>query len=386
MPIDSREDERIVMTLDAGGTALKFSAIRANGLLASPISLPSEANDLDRCLHNIVAGFESLKRSLPNPPAAISFAFPGPADYPAGIVDNVGNLPAFRGGVALGPFLEERFEVPVFINNDGDLFACGEAMAGFLPYVNELLEKAGSPKRYRNLFGLTLGTGLGGGIVRDGELFLGDNSASGEVWLLRNRRDPGVTAEEGASIRALRREYASQCGISPAQAPEPKVIFEIGSGLAEGNKDAALESFRRLGEVAGDVLAQALTLVDGLAVIGGGISGAYPLFLPALVEAMNSHYEGVSSPMRRLIPRAFNFEDPAEREAFLRAENREIRVPGSTRKIRYDPLQRTAVGLSRLGTSAAVAIGAYAFALRKLGPRRASGIGGPKQGGLLANS
>ena len=86
--------------------------------------------------------------------------------------------------------LEEKFGIPVFINNDGDLFVYGEAIAGFLPYVNGLLEKAGSPKRYKNLFGVTLGTGFGGGIVRDGELFIGDNSMAGEVWLLRNKLQP----------------------------------------------------------------------------------------------------------------------------------------------------------------------------------------------------
>jgi len=365
MNIETSEDKRIVMTLDAGGTGLKFSAMRGNQLLAGPTSLPSEADNLDRCLRNIVDGFESLSRLLPVPPAAISFAFPGPADYPAGIISNVGNLPAFRGGVALGPYLEERFGIPVFINNDGDLFAYGEAIAGFLPYVNQLLQQAGSPKRYRNLFGMTLGTGLGGGIVRDGELLIGDNSNAGEAWLLRNKLDPDVNAEEGASIRAVRRAYAAQCGIPVEQAPEPKVIFEIGMGSAAGNRDAAVEAFRRLGEVAGDALAQALTLVDGLAVIGGGIAGAAPLFLPPLVAVMNSIFPGTSG-MRRLVQRVFNLEVPEERDAFLRGDAREITVPGSTRKIRHDPMQRTAVGLSRLGTSEAVAIGAYAFALRQL--------------------
>jgi glucokinase len=64
---------------------------------------------------------------------AISFAFPGPSDYPRGIIGDLGNLPCFRGGVALGPMLEDTFEIPVFINNDGDLFAYGEAIGGFLP-------------------------------------------------------------------------------------------------------------------------------------------------------------------------------------------------------------------------------------------------------------
>jgi len=140
------------------------------------VRLPSNGQDLDLCLQTIQQGFEEVRSQLSEPAVAISFAFPGPADYPNGIIGDLGNLPAFRGGVALGPMLEEHFRLPVFINNDGDLFTYGEAIAGFLPYVNEKLAKAGSPKRFKNLFGITLGTGFGGGIVRDGHLYIGDNA------------------------------------------------------------------------------------------------------------------------------------------------------------------------------------------------------------------
>lgn len=367
MSIRFDNDSRIVMTLDAGGTNLKFSAIRGNKLLLGPVSVPSEADNLERCLANIVHGFENIRASVPEAPVAISFAFPGPADYPAGIVANVGNLPAFRGGVALGPLLEEKFAIPVFLNNDGDLFVCGEAIAGFLPYVNNLLEHAGNPKRYRNLFGITLGSGLGGGIVINGELLIGDNSAGGEAWLLRHKRDARMNAEEGASIRAVRKVYAQISGIPFEQAPEPKTIFEIGMDRAEGNAAAAREAFRQMGEIAGDAVAQALTLIDGLVVVGGGISAAAPLFLPALVDAMNSVFEREGNPMPRLVPRTFNFDDASQRADFLKSSARELSVPGSTRKVFYDPIQHTAVGLSRLGTSEAVAIGAYAYALNRLG-------------------
>ena len=355
------------MTLDAGRTGLKFSAIRGNRLLVGPESLPTEADSLERCLANLVAGFENVKRQLPSPPVAISFAFPGPADYAAGIISGLKNFPAFEGDVPLGPWLEERFGIPVYINNDGDLFAYGEAIAGFLPWVNGLLEAAGNPKRYRNLFGVTLGTGFGGGIVRDGELFIGDNSAGGEAWLLRHKLDPSVNAEEGVSIRAVRRVYAERSGVALDHAPEPKALFEIGMGRAGGNRAAAVEAFRQMGETAGDAIAQALTLVDGLAVIGGGLAGAHPLFLAPLVAAMNAPYEGTPGGLSRLAPRAFNIEDAAERDAFLRGEAREATVPGSGRKILFDPMRRTAVGLSRLGTSEAVAVGAYAYALSQLG-------------------
>ena len=362
------DDTRIVMTLDAGGTNFRFSAMRGGKPVTETVALPSNGNDLPKCLANLIDGFSRVKSLCPAPPVAISFAFPGPADYPAGIIGDLGNLPGFRGGIALGPLLEETFGIPVFINNDGDLFVYGEAIAGFLPHVNDLLEKAGSPKRYRNLFGVTLGTGFGGGIVRDGELFIGDNSMAGEVWLLRNKLQPGMNAEEGASIRAVRRVYAEKTGIPFDQAPEPKAIFDIGTGAVPGDQAAAHEAFRRMGEVVGDAMAQALTLIDGLAVIGGGVSGAAPLFLPALVAELNSTYTGPNgNTFSRLGAAAFNLEDPAQLGSFLTGGKKEIVVPGSTRKLAYDPLPRIGVGMSRLGTSEAVAIGAYAFALGKLG-------------------
>lgn len=361
------KDKRIVMTLDAGGTNFRFSAMRGNKAVSRTVLLPSMGENLERCLANIIAGFTQLKRQCPKAPVAISFAFPGPADYPAGIIGDLGNLPGFRGGVALGPMLEREFKIPVFLNNDGDLFAYGEAIAGFLPWVNGLLKKAGSPKRYHNLFGVTLGTGFGGGIAREGQLFLGDNSIAGEVWLLRNKLQPQMNAEEGASIRAVRRVYAQRAGIAFEQAPEPRVIEQIASGQAPGDRAAALEAFRCLGEVVGDAMANALTLIDGLAVVGGGVSGAWRLFLPALVAELNSTYTGPGgNSFRRLASVAFNLQDAAERARFLKGEAREIVVPGSQRKLRYDPLQRIGVGISRLGTSEAVAIGAYAFALKKL--------------------
>jgi glucokinase len=331
------------------------------------IALPSNGDDLHQCLANLIEGFTRVKALCPEVPAAISFAFPGPADYPNGIIGELGNLPGFSGGVALGPMLEEVFGMPVFINNDGDLFVYGEAISGLLPHVNGLLEEAGSPKRFQNMLGITLGTGFGGGIVRNGELFTGDNSMAGDVWLLRNKLDPGMNAEEACSIRAVRRVYAQVAGIPLGEVPEPKEIFEIANGRHPGNRAAALAGFRRLGEAAGDAMGNALNLIDGLAVIGGGVSGAWPLFLPTLVDELNSTYilpDGKS--IHRLGSTAFNLEDRSQLATFLKGETRTIRVPGSTRTLDYDPLQRIGVGMSRLGTSEAVALGAYAFAIGRL--------------------
>lgn len=365
--MDFLHDKRIVMTLDAGGTNFVFSAIQGGEEVVEPITLPSNAHDLGQCLATLISGFKKIRESLPAEPAAISFAFPGPADYPRGIIGDLGNLPAFRGGVALGPMLEEQFNLPVFINNDGDLYAYGEAIAGYLPYINNLLEKAGSPKRYHNLVGFTLGTGFGGGIVRSGQLFIGDNSGAGEVWLLPNKLEPAMNAEEGVSIRAVQRVYARIAGLTPGQAPSPKEIYEIGSGARPGNQAAALEAFRQMAVVMGDAIANVLTLIDGIAVIGGGIAGAAPLFMPHLIAEMNTTYRNpAGETYRRLSPAVYNLEDEVELGKFLKGDSREITVPLSSRKVAYDPLARVGVGLSRLGTSKAVAIGAYAFALQQI--------------------
>ena len=110
-----------------------------------------------------------------------------------------------------------------------------------------------------------------------------------------------------------------------------------------------------------------LTLLDALVVIGGGIAGAHRQFLPAIVDEMNATYAAPNGErFRRLIPQALNLEDPAQLERFLSGETKELKVPYSNRTVRFDGLQRTGVGITRLGTSEATAIGAYAFALNNL--------------------
>ncbi|HJV23911.1 MAG TPA: ROK family protein, partial [Holophagaceae bacterium] len=215
------QDPRTVLTLDAGGTTFTFAALRGGREVMTPFTVPAHGEDLDRCLGQLAQGFERA-RTEAGACEAISFAFPGPADYARGIIGDLGNLPGFRGGVPLGPLLEARFGCPVFLNNDGDLFAYGEALGGFLPEVNAALAAAGSHRRHRNLIGLTLGTGFGGGLVRAGELVLGDNGAAGEVWLLRHRDLRDTSVEEGVSIRAVRRVYAEVAGVDPEGVPEPK--------------------------------------------------------------------------------------------------------------------------------------------------------------------
>lgn len=358
-------DPRIVMTLDAGGTNLVFSAIRGGKEIVCPVTLPAAAGSLATCLGNLVSGFTEIRKALPEEPVAISFAFPGPADYPAGIIGDLPNFPSFRGGVALGPFLEETFGIPVFINNDGNLFAYGEALAGCLPSVNRRLEAMGSGKRYKNLIGITLGTGFGAGVVVDGRLLLGDNAAGGDVWCFRNKKYPDYIVEESVSIRGVQYVYASRSG--DAGMKSPKEIFEIAEGQRPGDREAAVAAFTELGEMAGEAIATAVTLIDGLVVIGGGLAGESKYILPALIKEMNGSI-GMrdGSRFNRLQMQAFRLDDETEFAAFAHGKALRIPVPGTDRTVDYDAFKRIGVMVSEAGANRSIAMGAYIYALNHL--------------------
>lgn len=358
-------DKRIVMTLDAGGTNFVFSAIQGGKEIVAPFTLSANPDHLGSCLETLKQGFIHIKENLPNSPVAISFAFPGPADYPSGIIGDLPNFPSFRGGIALGPYLEEIFKIPVFINNDGNLFAYGEAFTGVLPEVNEKLKSAGSIKKYNNLLGITLGTGFGCGVVLDGRLLLGDNAAGGDIWCFRNKKYTRFIAEESASIRAVKRVYAEYSGDKTGLSP--KDIFDIAEGNMPGDQNAAIKSFEELGEVAGDAIAAAITIVDGLIVIGGGLSGASKYIVPAMVKELNSTTGMMTGEcFNRLQMKVFNLDDNTQFKEFTQSQATKIAIPGTSRTMDYDPLKRIGVITSKQGASYSIAMGAYMYALNQL--------------------
>jgi len=359
-------DKRIVITLDAGGTNFVFGAMQSNEFIVDPITMPSNAQDLDLCLSTMVKGFEQVISKLDQKPVAISFAFPGPADYPNGIIGGyLPNFPSFRNGVALGPFLEEKFGIPVFINNDGDLFAYGEALGGILPEINNRLAELGSTKTYSNLLGYTFGTGFGMGMVIENRLNRGNNSAA-ETFCLRHKNHPEVYVEEGVAIRAIKRVYAEKSG-DISHNYEPKDICDIAEGKISGNREAAIAAFEEFGEVAGDAIATAVTLTDSLVVIGGGLTGAKKYFMPSLLKQLRGVLHSIKGEeIPRMPEKAFNLDDEEEFVQFAHGAARPIKVYGTDRTVVYDPMKATGVAISKLGASKAISIGAYSFALSML--------------------
>ena len=357
----------IIFILDAGGTGFKFSAVQEAREIIESFTIPSAAPMLEEVLQKIITGFHECETRCGQKATAISFCFPGPADYPNGIIGDLENLPTFRGGVPLKAMLENEFQVPVYINNDGDLFAYGEALNGMLPEVNKLLEQQRNPKRYKNLFGVTLGTGFGGGIVINKVLLNGDNSAGGEINRHRNPLLPATSAEDSISIRAVRRVYGVEAGIPFDETPHPYDIYRIAMDQLPGNKEAALKSWNELATALADVLANAISLIDGLVVIGGGLSGAWPLFMPTLIKKMNDPFTGLNGhAFSRMETEAYNLMDPQDMIRFTQKSGKMVKVPFSDQQVWYDPTKRVGVGVTKLGTSSAVAIGAYAYAIEQL--------------------
>jgi glucokinase len=369
-PAALRDDPRVVLVADIGGTTFRFNAVRAGReLLAAPHVLPSHGHDLARSLAQLVEGVAVADAATGRQAVALSLGFPGPADYEHGVIADLPNLRGYRGGVPVGPMLAARFGLPTFINNDGALFAYGEALGGLLPWVNGALAAGGSSRRFRNLLGFTLGTGFGAGVVVDGRLVAGDNLAAAEVWTMRHRDLRDRMTEEGVSIRAVRQTYAAVTGVALDRVPEPHAIAEIAAGRAPGDAHGAGEAFRRLGQVAGDTIAHALAVIDGLVVIGGGLSGAARWFRAALLDELNGTLETASGPVHRLPFRVLDLDDPEGLAALVGARPVELAVPDSAETVHYTSRKLTGLGVTRLGTSSAIALGAYACALEQLDAR-----------------
>ncbi|GGH15344.1 ROK family protein [Sphingobacterium alkalisoli] len=360
-------DNRIVLTLDAGGTNLVFSAIQANKEIVEPYCLPTYPDNLKKCMEALINGFTHVSSLLPMAPVAISFAFPGPADYTNGIIGDLPNFPSFRGGIPLGPYLQAHFQIPVFINNDGNLFAYGEALAGALPTLNNRLKMLGYSKEYRNLIGITFGTGFGSGVVINNFLLTGDNDCGGDVWVFRNKLFPDKIAEESVSIRAIMRVYSDLAGVTD-DTLTPSDIYRIAEGEIKGDRNAARASFAQFGEVAGDAIAHLLTFADGIVVIGGGIMGAAKYIMPALINELSSSLKTFSGDtLSRLQREVIEVDDDGNFNPSVADKHKEIPIPNTDKTVNYNPHKRTFIMKTSLGTSTAISLGAYAYALHTLG-------------------
>ena len=177
---------------------------------------------------------------------------------------------------------------------------------------------------------------------------------------------PGVIAEEGISIRAVKRIYGELCG-NPDHDLSPKDIFDIAEGLKEGDVEAAKGAFAQLGAALGDVIAMTVSIIDGLVVIGGGLAGAYKYIKPAMLESVRGKMQRLNGEeISKLASKVYDLDDKDELRQFLKGEQRQLKIYNSEIEVTYDPQKRIGIALSKIGANKAVSLGAYTFALHQL--------------------
>ena len=123
--------------------------------------------------------------------------------------------------------------------------------------------------------------------------------------------------------------------------------------------------------MAGDVISQALTIIDGIVVLGGGLTGAAKYFMPSLLAEMRGEigtFAGDRFP--RLQMQTYDLDSPEEAAEFVREKSVPVAVPHSEERVRYHHIRQTPVIRSKLGASRAIALGAYAFAIAELDRRQ----------------
>ena len=111
-----------------------------------------------------------------------------------------------------------------------------------------------------------------------------------------------------------------------------------------------------MGVAIADALAHVLDIVDGLVVIGGGVSGAYKYIIPSVIEALKGWLQ----------MEVLDLTTETGMNAFLEDASVEVPVPGSKRKVRYRKEKKTGLVVTHIGTSEAVSLGAYTYALSQI--------------------
>jgi len=234
-----------IIGVDMGGTKIKAGLV-AGDLIEKEFytridRLASEAEVLEVLCNAIAQVWDSEVD-------AIGIGVPSLVDAEQGIVYDVQNIPSWRE-VFLKDILQKRFPVDIHINNDSNCFVLGEKYFG-----------AGKP--FRNLVGLTLGTGLGAGVIVDDRLIAGANGGAGEFGSLPYRDDILETYASGKFFR-LRSDETGET---------------IKQMALEGD-ERALSWFTEFGDHLGHAIIAVLFSVDPEAIVlGGSISKDYLLF------------------------------------------------------------------------------------------------------------
>ena len=273
-------DFNAILGIDLGGTNIRLGKVCDGRVVRHHAQRVSS-----KAPEEVILGemYQAIEEVLDTDVDAIGCGVPSVVDLETGVVYAVENLPSWKA-TPLKQKLEERYGLPVLVNNDANLFALGELYFG-------------QGRGARNMVGMTLGTGLGVGVIIDGHLYCGANCGAGEIGSIPYR--------DGAL-----ETYCSGEFFQRAAGESGDAIFE----RAQQGDEKALELFDEFGYELGQAVMTALYAYDpDLIVFGGSVSASYSLFEAGL--------------RRRL--QDFDFQHSLERTSITCSEIEHVAILGA---------------------------------------------------------
>ncbi len=233
----------------------------------SKIKTPKSKKEIIEKIIEIVGKMKKDKKII-----GVGIGMAGQINFKKGIVSSSPNLPEWKN-VSLKNILEKKLKIPVTIDNDAHCFILGEA-------------RFGAAKNYQHIVGITLGTGIGGGIIINGKIYRGANNTAGEFGhtIVENKFNLKCSCgmkghlESYASGQAMEKMYKKITG-------EKLGCFEIKKRAIKKEK-SALRVINLMAEALGEGLSDVVNFLNPeIIVIGGGLSRMDILWKPMVQEA-----------------------------------------------------------------------------------------------------
>ena len=258
---------QFIIGIDIGGTTYSSTLFdeKLNPIKNSDKDLIENFNSTDHLLDAISNQINSLiNKNLIGNILGVGISCPGPLDSKKGIILDTPNLDLLQN-VKLKTKLEQRCKIPVIIENDANAFALGEW------FVSKSKDK---------VFGaITLGTGLGFGIVINGDIYTGAHGLAAEYAISPMESGNWETKVSIRAIKELAKKHIKKD-------LEPLDIFE----MAVNGDPKAINVWDDFGENLGLVLSHFINMIDPDKIsIGGGISGAFKFFESKMKESISTH-------------------------------------------------------------------------------------------------
>ncbi len=243
-----------IIGVDLGGTNIRAGRITDHRIIHLAKAPTPSKGTVEQGLDQL---FAVIDECFDSSTTSIGVGAPSVVDVEKGIVYDVVNIPSWKV-VPLKELLEKRYRVPVQINNDANCFVVGEKYFG----------KAQS---FKNVVGITLGTGLGCGLIFNGRLYEGSNCGAGEF----------------GNVPYLSHNVEYYCS-GQFFTDEKKVsAFEI-SKLAQKGDQVALNLYAEYGHHLGEGLKSILYAYDpDIVILGGSVAQSFEFFKDAMHQTIN---------------------------------------------------------------------------------------------------